>query len=87
MYKKQRFKAGILRDKTMDEFKHIPNGDKQNYPFYWIRLLIEKFGNFYVWKQPIMIWIPKAGVRANDMVNMVIKLWVSVKFTALPHCF
>ena len=28
-------KAGILRDKTIDDkFKYIPNNDKQNYPFF-----------------------------------------------------
>ena len=44
--------TGILRDKTIDdnEFKHIPNDDKQNYLFR-IPKLREKFG--HCWLKPI----------------------------------
>ena len=36
--------SGILRDKTMeDKLIYIPNDDKHNYPFCWLKLLVEKF--------------------------------------------
>ena len=38
-------KPGILRDMTMaDKLIYIPNDDTQNYPFYRLQLVFEKFG-------------------------------------------
>ena len=36
--------AGILRDKTTnDKSIHIPNSNKQNYPFWRSKILVDKF--------------------------------------------
>ena len=38
---------GILWDKTMDnKLIHIPNYDKQSYPFFRLRVLDEQFGHY-----------------------------------------
>ena len=54
--------SGILRDKTMDDkLIFIPNDDKQNYPYFRLKLLVENQNSEIV---------PKVFETTNNTVSL-----------------
>ena len=54
-----------------DKLMYIPNNDKQNYPFWELKLVVEKFGHSTLWTKQSKFNKNSQVVRATNKQTLV----------------